>query len=30
MMFVLGIATGILVSAVFLAICIYKLWESLQ
>lgn len=30
MTFILGIATGILASAAFLAICIFKLWESLQ
>lgn len=30
MMFVLGIATGVVASAAMLAIVLFKLWESLQ
>ena len=30
MMFVFGIAAGVVASAAFLAIVLFKLWESLQ
>lgn len=30
MMFILGILVGVLASAAFLAIVIFKFWESLQ